>query len=267
MKGLSPAELVLKNLGVTEPKEIDLEAIAWTLGASIKYRPLDGCEACITGDMERAIITVNSRSSPRRKRFSLGHELGHWKHHRGRILVCRSDDVGGAGKGRPTAEREADGYAADLLLPRYLLKPILREYPKLNFQTIRAVADIFNTSPAASAIRLVETGHAPAVLVCHGPQGRKWFTASLGVPDRWFPQKALDRESSAFSILFGADADDTSPRKIDADAWFDRPEAEKYEVQEQTIRTGDDEILTLILIRDEAMLEEIDSRSGRQRRR
>ena len=94
MKGLSPAERLLKDLGVNDPKEIDLEAVAWTLGARVKYRPLDRCEACITGDMERAIITVNSRSPRRRRRFSIGHELGHWQHHRGRILVCRSDDIG-----------------------------------------------------------------------------------------------------------------------------------------------------------------------------
>ena len=53
MKGLAPAERLLKELGVTDPKEIDLEAVAWTLGARVKYRPLDGCEACITGDTER----------------------------------------------------------------------------------------------------------------------------------------------------------------------------------------------------------------------
>ncbi len=46
------------------------------------------------------------------------------------------------------------------------------------------------------------------------------------------------------------------PRKIPADAWFDRSEAQRYDVHEQTIRTGDDEILTLVLMRDPKMLEE-----------
>ena len=74
MTVLSPPERVLQQLGVTEPDDIDLEAIAWTLGAEVRYRQLDGCEARIIGCGDRAIITVNERSSPRRRRFSVGHE-------------------------------------------------------------------------------------------------------------------------------------------------------------------------------------------------
>jgi hypothetical protein len=48
VKGLTPAERLLKDLGVTDPKEIDLEAVAWTLGARVKYRPLDGCAPTIS---------------------------------------------------------------------------------------------------------------------------------------------------------------------------------------------------------------------------
>lgn len=68
-------------------------------------------------------------------------------------------------------------------------------------------------------------------------------------------------------MLFGGKADDALPRKIGADAWFDRPEAGRFEVREQTIRSGDDEILTLVLIDDEAMLEEWASSSGFRARR
>ena len=54
---------------------------------------LDGCDATIVGSARKAVIAVNSRSSPERRRFSIGHELGHWHHHRGRILFCGSKDV------------------------------------------------------------------------------------------------------------------------------------------------------------------------------
>jgi IrrE N-terminal-like domain len=140
VKRLTAAELVLRDLGVTDPKQIDLEAIAWTLGAQVKFRPLDGCGACITGSSERAIITVNSRSPRRRRRYSIGHELGHWKHHRGRILVCRSDDFGRGRQNALPAEREADAYAANLLMPPYLFGPIARSFKKLDFKTVRTNA-------------------------------------------------------------------------------------------------------------------------------
>ena len=59
---LSPAERILQRFGVERPDEIDLEAIAWQLGAFVKYCPLDGCEAMIVGNGRHAVISVNSRS-------------------------------------------------------------------------------------------------------------------------------------------------------------------------------------------------------------
>jgi hypothetical protein len=53
------------------------------------------------------------------------------------------------------------------------------------------------------------------------------------------------------------------PRKIGAEAWFDRREAANHEVHEQTIRIGEDEILTLILVSDPHMLDEHDAWSLR----
>jgi hypothetical protein len=48
------------------------------------------------------------------------------------------------------------------------------------------------------------------------------------------------------------------------DAWFDRWEAANHEVHEQTIHTGDDEILTLVLISDPRLLEDHNDRRGRR---
>lgn len=263
MKELSHAEKILKWLGITEPREIDLEAIAWTLGVRVKCRPLDGCEARIVGHNDQAIITVNSRSSPQRQRFSLAHELGHWNHHRGRILVCRADEIGSGENKWSPVERDADNYAADILMPRYIFQPIAQSYAKLTFQTVREIAGIFDASLTATAIRLVEGDHSPAILVCHGLQGRKWFCRSPSIPDRWFPQEQLDNDSYAFDTLFSQKVAETIPRKIGANAWFDRREAAEYEIREQTIRIGNGEILSLLLIDDERMLDDEDTPARR----
>jgi hypothetical protein len=255
---VTPAEKVLLDLGVTEPKDIDLEAIAYYLGARVRYRPLDGCEARIVGSGNAAIITVNARGSHRRRRYSIAHELGHWRHHRGKALVCRAEEL--ANHGPLSPERVADAYAADLLMPRYLFDPVARQHPKLNFNVVNALADEFETSLTATAIRLVEGDHSPALAVCHGTGGRKWFVRAPSVSPRWFPRDSLDSESFAFDVLFGKAEGTTMPRKIGADAWFDRGEAEKYDVLEQTVRTGNNEILTLVLIPDERMCEEQEER-------
>jgi Zn-dependent peptidase ImmA (M78 family) len=251
---LTPAERLLQELGITEPNEIDLEAIAFHLGARVRYRKLEGCEARIIGRDDAAIITIGQDCSDRRKRFSLAHEIGHWTHHKGQTLVCRVEDTVPQSKLSP--ERVANNYAADLLMPRYLLGPAARVYPKLNFKTVSEIADIFRTSQSATAIRLVEAGHSPALLVCHSLKGRKWFARGPDVPLRWFPREDLDADSFAFGVLYGKRPDDAMPRKIDADAWFDRRDAGNFAVYEQTIRTAPDETLTLVLISDLEMLEE-----------
>ena len=117
MSRLTDAERLLQELGITEPEEIDLEAIAWHVGAKIKRRKLDGCEARIVGAGDKAIITVNSTSAFVRQQFSIGHEIGHWHYHSGKSLVCRSDEIGGHHAGGAILERQADKFASNLLLP------------------------------------------------------------------------------------------------------------------------------------------------------
>jgi hypothetical protein len=119
-----PAERLLQELGITEPGEIVLEAIAFYLGARVRYRKLEGCEARIIGCNDSAIITIAKDCADRRKRFSLAHEIGHWTHHKGQTLVCRVEES--LPQGRMSPERVANNYAADLLMPRYLFGPVSR---------------------------------------------------------------------------------------------------------------------------------------------
>lgn len=251
---MSPAERLLQELGVTDPKEIDLEAIAFHTNARIRFRALEGCEARIVGNEREAIITVNSSSSARRQRFSIAHELGHWHHDRGKCLACRLEEYRPSETRSP--ERIADSYAADLLMPYYLFRPLAREAGKPSFKTVSVLAEAFKTSKVATAIRLVESNQSPAILVCHGSNGRKWFTRAQSVPRKWFPQDALHSDSYAFGIQFGQNSDDAAPHKIGADAWFDRRDAERFELFEQTIRMSPQETLTLLQISDSKMLED-----------
>lgn len=65
----SAAERLLRSLGIERPEEIDLEAVAWSLGAKVKYRQLKSCEARICGCGDRAIISIDSEKIPQRRRF------------------------------------------------------------------------------------------------------------------------------------------------------------------------------------------------------
>jgi IrrE N-terminal-like domain len=253
-RALTLPEQLLQSFGIDEAGEIDLEAIAWALGARVKYRVLHACEARLVGQGDRAIISVDSRVTPRRRRFSIGHELGHWKHHRGRCLICRSEDIGNARRAATDPERVADDYASDLLLPRYILEPMLRSIQRPTLKAAREVGDAFDASLTATLIKIVETDSFPMLLVCHGRSGRRWFRRSASVPDRWFPKEELDHESSAFELLFGGAAEPTSPSLIGADAWFDRSEASRYELLEQPYTLPNNEICTVLILSDKTML-------------
>jgi len=248
--------MLLQELGIERPEEIDLEAIAWDRGARIKYRKLRSCEARIVGKGDRAIISVHDDAIPRRKRFSIAHELGHWHHHRGRCLICRADDIGNARRPASDPERIADEFASDLLLPRFMLEPMLRGATKPTLKVAREIGAAFDASLTATLLKIVQTDRFPMLLVCHSTTGRRWFRRSPSVPERWFPEDELDHESFAFTTLFSKGPESNGPRLIGADAWFSRRDAADYELYEETFRVADDQICTVLMIKDGRMLRE-----------
>src|SRR5215213_4163578 len=86
----------------------------------------------------RGEIWVNAeeaRQWPPRRRFTIGHELGHWVMHRSgeRSLFCRSttvqpdEQVDQGAVEIPDIEEEASVFAAALLMPAHLIR---REYER-----------------------------------------------------------------------------------------------------------------------------------------
>jgi hypothetical protein len=254
LRRLSAAERLLQTLGVSEPEEIDVEAIAWHVGAEVRHAPLESCEARIIGLGERAIITIDTKPSWRRRRFSVGHELGHWAHHRGRSSICRTDEIGNPALNALSPERVADAYAADLLMPQYLFEPMARQFKRLSFDAIEQLRKAFKTSVTATALRMVDLGPEPALLVCHTSSGRRWFHPGRDIPKRWFPRSDLDPESCAFEVQFGS-LERSRQTLVGADAWFDRPEAGQYALLEQTVQTHVGETLSLLVFKDPKMLD------------
>jgi Zn-dependent peptidase ImmA (M78 family) len=155
---------MLIDLGISEPKEIDLDATAWTKGAIVNYRPIDNCEATIVGSKRRAVISVNSRSIPERRRFSLAHELGHWHYHRGRILFCGKNDVCNFANDALNPERQADSFASDLILPGFMIEPRLRKMKRPTLAAARELAEKFHASLTATLVKMTILNHFPMII-------------------------------------------------------------------------------------------------------
>ncbi len=251
---MRPAEKFLVELGISVPDDIDIDAIAYCAGAEVDYRKLVGCEAQIIGRKDKAIIYVQKNARQTRRRFSAAHELGHWHHHRGQSFVCRPEDIG-----RPidqtskNVERIADAYAADLILPRFMITPKLEALDEFSFHELIDLAGTFSASVTATAIRAVRMTREPVILVAHNLFGKRWqwpSVTAMGLSVR----SDVDPRSTAFRML-SAEGKLVPPRKEPASYWFERRHIEQFDIRAQSMTTVEGESLTLLRIMDQELID------------
>ena len=108
-----------------------------------------------------------SRSEHPRTRFSFAHELGHYfiERHRSHLLL------GGSTHGSKSefftgmlVEREADSFAAGLLMPSRLMRREVNS-GELTLRRLGAIATAFNTSLVSTSIRSVQLSDFPCAVV------------------------------------------------------------------------------------------------------
>ncbi|MGB8411835.1 MAG: ImmA/IrrE family metallo-endopeptidase [Candidatus Binatus sp.] len=258
----TPSQL-FRELGIASADEIDVEAIAYHCNATIRYRPLTGCAARIVGNGNTAIITVNSESPRPRQRFSAAHELGHWMRDRGKASFSCRDVEFITQWSRHNPESRANMYASDLVLPVSLFTPAASAFKAINFDAVRNLADTFVTSLTATAIRLVEYGPLPAMLVCYSLAGREWFVRAAGVPKEIWPHEKIVSGSYAFDLLKSS-AERELKGEVSAAAWFNHSVANRYDVYEHSLRTRYGEVFTLLWWKNEQMLIDIEEYEERR---
>ncbi len=233
------AESLAKGLGITEPKDIDLDAIAHLLGVTVRYQPLQGCEALIVGCGDRALVKINANSRSERQRFSLGHELGHWHYHKGRALYCAQSDIEVDTNRARETEQVADNYSASLLMPAFLFRPAVAAQKRVTWKTIKDIASEFRCSVLATALRIVDLNVAPLSFIMIHDGRRVWFRNSRDIASEWFPKESPDPDSFAFDLSFDVGKAAAGARKVPASSWFDRWNADRLELLEDSIRVGD----------------------------
>lgn len=97
---------------------------------------------------EGAVIWLNRSDAPERRRFTLFHEFGHFHLHEG-ISYCHADS-----RWELALEREADAFAAEMLMPRTW---VLRDLAQLGPNLPRLAAR-YRVSISAMRRRLEEVG-------------------------------------------------------------------------------------------------------------
>lgn len=138
---------------------IDLEKVIKLSGlkVSVLYEPMSaqhsGYLKNVDGDW---VIGINSLHHPNRQRFTLAHELGHYILHRKSMfgkdgfeddILFRAD-----GYGSPGVERQANEFAADLLMPEDEFKKKAKDFSG----SVSKLAEYFAVSALAVKVRASE---------------------------------------------------------------------------------------------------------------
>lgn len=149
---------------------VKIDALAKKLGISIQYEPLeDNFSAFLLIKHGKARIFVNSHHHPNRQRFSVSHEIGHFVlHHHGSkkadgLFLDKTFHLYTRRHGRSDSinyewEREANRFAAELLMPEKLVKDyvIKHELDITDEFDIYRLAVAFGVSEQALLIRLTQ---------------------------------------------------------------------------------------------------------------
>lgn len=247
------AEAIIEDLGITQVADLDVEAIAFDAGVEVVYEALTGCEATLVGVRDRAIATVNPSPYRGRERFSVAHEVGHWKLHRGKSFRCRVDQVEENFASASELEKEADTFASHLLMPARLFQDAIKLFGRPNFKQLMDVAAAFDTSLTATALRLVGVDTLPVIIACYTRRGLRWHAAAKHVPRRWYLKDRVDEDSFTYDLLYSG-KECRALGKQSADTWFTNDDAGRYEVLEQCVPLRNDEVLVLLYLADSKML-------------
>ena len=137
---------LLKEYGIEKPF-VDVAYVAARKGLQIKIVKMPEKYKDVAGflDVESKTIYVNNEDPANRQTFTIAHELGHFvlKHDPGQVGVLLRLPVPGDQK--TAIEKEADVFAANLLVPKKMLLQTMKEYD-LTSDQVDILARIFAVS-------------------------------------------------------------------------------------------------------------------------
>ncbi|MCA6503819.1 MAG: ImmA/IrrE family metallo-endopeptidase [Pseudanabaena sp. M135S2SP2A07QC] len=153
-----------------ESAPVEVEKIAEYLGIKVQYEYTDDeLSGFLLRDLSRnkAIIGVNAKHPDTRKRFTVAHELGHFMLHEHenlhidkRFMIQLRDEK--SSKGEFEDEKEANLFAAELLMPVDFIKSDLAEKSEFDLEDeefIKELAGRYGVSNQAMTFRLAYLGY------------------------------------------------------------------------------------------------------------
>lgn len=162
-------DALLAQFNISSPP-IDVRMMAQKLGIQIREDDLGDISGLVYREGEQVIIGVNKSDPPKRRRFTIAHELGHhFLHSQSPLFVDKvfavklRDHV--SSEAVSIEEIEANTFAAELLMPTNLIMSDIQasssilDYEKDGLsKLIKQLASQYNVSEQAMNIRLINMG-------------------------------------------------------------------------------------------------------------
>lgn len=139
------ANYVLRRMRVTRPP-VPVERIASDLGVKIIRKPSLSMAGVLQSTRADATMWINGSDHPHRQRFTIAHELGHLLLH---AIGTQFRDHA-FGPSSDWKETQANDFAAALLMPLWLLEPIVTG----SRRGTKDLSELFEVSVAALNVQL-----------------------------------------------------------------------------------------------------------------
>lgn len=246
------ANKLLQKLWVQAPDEIDLESLAHMAGKlRIEEGGLENADGRIVANASSGIIRVKPGMNHGRRQFTIAHEIGHYILHPREGLDREDISTNFTLWNDRSEETEANVFAAELLMPEFLFRPLAAKRAP-SIALVDRLAAAFSTSVMATAFQYVNyTFEQVALVVSEG--GRiKWSVCSN---DFWPKIRigTLSSDSAAGEIFAGKFPATKKMVRTPACAWLPKFENEpERDIKEDSrLLEWYDCIVTLLWLEDD----------------
>jgi Zn-dependent peptidase ImmA (M78 family) len=159
------ASKILDDIGIFRAP-VNIKKVAEILGVRVKMDDFgEGISGFLVFKNGNGLIGINPDESRVRQRFTIAHELGHYNLHCNKSesffvskIHFRDED---SSTGEMKKEREANAFAAAILMPKRMLQEAIESIPSFYTEdmAIKSLAKKFDVSTMAMSIRLSKLGY------------------------------------------------------------------------------------------------------------
>lgn len=221
-RGPAYATALLAELKISGPANARSVAEQLQLDVSeLDVKGFDGALVRAKGTPFGVIVVRDSIRESGRKNFTVAHEIGHFvlPGHENADLVCTSAEIANWSDSAKEFEREANEFAAELLMPEVVVRNIMaRSQPSL--ELIGKIASSCEASMSAAAWRFCHLTGDRCAIVWSGAEGTAWSKRSEEFRFGVSLAGAARPGTFANDCFAGRDTPDR-PEPVSADLWLD----------------------------------------------